>query len=143
LLTRSPSPFGRWLRQARIEARLSQAALGKLAQLHRLQIAYLESGRTALPRADARGRLFAALGKHPPPAAVADSTCAARRDTPCAFCGAGEDASWFMATSSIKPGIGICAYCLLSANQQATAAAREHADDSQDVLMSGEGLGDW
>jgi transcriptional regulator with XRE-family HTH domain len=111
----------------RTRRKLSQAALGRLAQLHRLQIAYLESGRTALPRSDARARLYTALGEHAPQSAITDSTRAGLRDHVCSFCGADDETTWFMATSPLKPGICICAYCVMGANQQAMRAARQSA----------------
>lgn len=138
-----PSPFGVWLRHARIKARLSQTALSKAAKLHRLQITYLENGRTALPRADARERLYAALGEHAPQQAITDSTRAGLGEQPCSFCGAEVETTWFMATSPLKPGICICAYCVMSANQQAAAVAREHVSEEIAASREGESLTDW
>lgn len=138
-----PSPFGQWLRDARLKAQLSQTALGKAAQLHRLQIAYLENGRTALPRADARERLYAALGEHAPQNIVADSTRAGLKEQPCSFCGAEVETTWFMATSPLKPGICICAYCVMAAGQQAALVARAQVTDEQETFCVGDGAVDW
>jgi transcriptional regulator with XRE-family HTH domain len=115
------SPFGRWLRAERTRLRFSQAYLARLASMHRLQICYLETGRTALPRPEARRRLYGALGLQPPTSIIAASKVRGRAAA-CSFCSAQLVDEVPSFRSSLRAVI--CQKCIQQANQFIAGALR-------------------
>lgn len=108
-----PSSFGQWLRETRKRLRLTQTRLAQLAQVHRISIAQMESGRISLPNTKTRRKLYDALGCVP----TADITEGSRRrgqGTRCLFC------KQFCVENSVcfRTGVKIiCQTCIAAANQ--------------------------
>ena len=118
-MRKHPSPFGLWLHQARTSRGWSMQKLADLSGVHRLQIQFVESGQTQIPRHATRMRLYAALDERPP----AHVEVAARR---CSFCGGVAEARPLF-RSHIKAQVGICTACVADANSQVAIDFRQRA----------------
>jgi transcriptional regulator with XRE-family HTH domain len=117
---RTPSAFGIWVREQRQLRGMSQRQLAELASLHRLQIVYLENGRTRAPRLPGRIRLAEALGSPLPE----QFTTLKQSRSRCGFCAAPTTGSVFIYVSPRYHSLKICAGCLRAANQAAALEAR-------------------
>ncbi len=89
--------------------------------MHRLQVVYLETGRTYAPRLVNRARLARALD-NPLPEVFTKSP--APRPIRCIFCARLIGGVVFSFALSVRPGTRICDACLRAANQAAAQEAR-------------------